>query len=95
MKRKNISNQNSKSKAAKIIGTFTYNITKNSTRNKTTYSVTKNVTYDILNEKMTSIIESNNIIIAKKMIAKRIPTKDVIEITGLPKEKILNLLKTA
>lgn len=86
---------NTKSKAVKIIGTFTYNVTKNNENYKTTYSVTKNVTYDVLNEKIKDLIESNNIKIAKKMIAKRIPTKDVIEITGLSKEKILNLLKTA
>lgn len=86
---------NNKSKCAKVEGIFTYKVTRDKTKNKTTYNVTKDVTYNVINEKTKDLIESNNIKIAKKMIAKKIPTKDVIEITGLPREKILNLLKTA
>lgn len=87
--------QKSESKATKVKGTFTYKVTRDKSENKTTYNVTKDVTYKIMNEKAKDLIESNNLKIAKKMIKKKIPTKDVIEITGLPKEKILNLLKTA
>lgn len=86
---------NSKIKVAKVEGIFTYKVTKDRTKTKTTYNVTKDVTYKVVDENIKNLIESNNIKIAKKMIDKKIPTEDVIEITGLPKEKILNLLKTA